>query len=93
METKFTKNLISTKPFNSIGFVYVDNIENPKSGTVATCYIDNFSIKEENAIANAKLFAAAPDLFDELIKILPYIENFPKFQQESIKKAIEKAIL
>lgn len=98
MEFKGTKGeWTAFKSKKSNGFVYVDS-EETSFGGVATCYNGL-----DNAIQNAKLIAAAPELLKALSDIVNNIDgwletNKPASALESqilhknAKKAIEKAL-
>jgi hypothetical protein len=93
METKFTKGEWMAVPF---GFPVQNKIltkETHKGIGEAWLNIHSGTTRDdlEEVEANAKLIAAAPDMFKAIESILPYIENFPPFIQEDIEAAIKKA--
>ena len=99
METKFTKGEWKILPGKSQRDVF-------ESGRLlATAYNNNTVSKQniclEEAIANAKLIAAAPDMFNALEELLAQVKQFTDgnigeqdyFRDEisNAKKAIKKA--
>lgn len=94
METKFTKG--EWKVGEGITTIECEN------DFIATCHhITEQWITEEQAIANAKLIAAAPEMFNALVELLAQVKQFTDgdigeqdyFRDEisNAKKAIKKA--
>ena len=89
METKHTKgNWKAYKPEVSNGYWCVDN-EETSNGTLATCYT------LEEAEANAKLIAAAPDMLKALRTLKSHHPDIyiqiPDYLRIECDKAIKKA--
>lgn len=58
---------------------------------VADTDLNQAFISNEQKAANARVIAAAPDLLRALTRMLPYLDNFPEWQQKEIIGAILKA--
>ena len=88
METKFTKgewkHITVATPNGFFSFERV-TIENGES----ICYITTRN--SEQAIANAKLIAAAPDMYETLIKVKEWLIDMNLPIIDNIEKAIKKA--
>lgn len=70
------------------GIVHCDD---SAGSAVADTNLTSFMIPHEQKAANARLIAQAPALIKALIRMLPYLDNLPEFQQREIIGAILKA--
>ena len=100
MKTKHTKNLkLDYKLFDLEGRVSWINIES-RGKLIAEVKGQHYGVNNNVCDANAKLFAAAPELLEALIEVKKAIEDMG-FQQGNLfkesyykaKKAINKATL
>lgn len=82
MENKFTKGRLTANQ----EFVYSE------TGIIATCYVNTSMryIGKKEAEANARLFAAAPELL-EALELLLDGTNFPEWKIQAAISAIKKA--
>lgn len=58
---------------------------------VADTDLNQAFISNEQKAANARLIAAAPEMIKALIRMLPYLDNMPEFQQKEVINTILKA--
>lgn len=70
------------------GIVFCDD---SASSAVADTNLTTFMIPHEQKAANARLIAACPEMIKALIRMLPYLDNMPEFQQKEVINTILKA--
>jgi hypothetical protein len=58
---------------------------------IANTDLHQVFIPMEQKAANARLISSSPDLLKALIRLLPYLDNLPGFQQKGVIEALLKA--
>lgn len=95
MEPKFTKGKWEIKPSRKRYYARISG-KGWSSFAKVVIRMNGFQDLNEEGLANAKLIASAPDLFEALNEIIPFAsewinDNHPSMQKakEAIKKATE----